>query len=321
MIPKRAARSARKTIVGALIGLVSALIVVAAIAFARRSPTPGRNDHPAAPSTPLVAPNAASTSPSGQGKSEPSPAAATTSPVSRADTTPSTPSATERENARPSDSAQAAAYQPTPPPTEEKPAAKTLFYADTKPGESATVNVPNAAAAATGLKYTVIQRSPSGDERDVDPDTTFHSGDRVRFAFESNVDGYLYVVQQGSSGKWTVLFPNPQINGGRNAIQRFQRYLFPSQTWLLFNDTPGTEQILVIVSKQPLEELPGGTTPVTPLEPVDGSVVDTLNRALKPRDLVFERDRSTAQVTQTYVVNRDESGRAVTTTIRLVHSQ
>ena len=79
---------------------------------------------------------------------------------------------------------------------------------------------------------------------------------------EPNVDGYLYVVQQGSSGRWTVLFPGARINGGRNAIRAFEQYRVPSEGWFAFDANPGTEQIFVIMSKDPLGQLPGFEQPL-----------------------------------------------------------
>ena len=110
--------------------------------------------------------------------------------------------------------------------------------------------------AKPGLKYRIIEQRGTG-EADADPSKVFHSGDRVRFAFESNIDGYLYVVQAGSSGRWTVLFPNPDANGGRNAIVRSEEYLVPDNGWFAFDDTPGTEEVFVVVSKRALDTLPG----------------------------------------------------------------
>ena len=66
----------------------------------------------------------------------------------------------------------------------------------------------NDANVAPGLRFRMIQAGANDAPIDVDPSKEFHTGDRVRFAFESNIDGYLYVAQQGASGNWTVLFPN-----------------------------------------------------------------------------------------------------------------
>ncbi len=175
-----------------------------------------------------------------------------------------------------------------------------------------------------GLKYRIVQQRGSS-EADADPSTTFHSGDRVRFAFESNIDGYLYVVQAGSSGRWTVLFPNPDANGGRNAVVRSDEYLVPDNGWFAFDETPGTEEVFVVVSKQALETLPGFKTPVTRRETVDRSIVTGLQARIQPRDLVLEKDQSLAADGKThqatYVVNRGELASQVAALIQLTHAK
>jgi serine/threonine-protein kinase len=207
------------------------------------------------------------------------------------------------------------AADPAPAPAAPAPSAKQLFYNE----GAGAADVANA-----GLRYRLIQQAPGGGETDVDPTTTFHSGDRVRFAFESNVDGYLYVVQQGSSGRWTVLFPNPDINGGRNQIKKFEEYTVPEGAWFTFDDRPGTEQVFVFLSRDAVAQLPGFDRPVTRMESVQGSVVETLQRSIRSRDLVFERERPSggAKPSQaTFVVNREEVGKAVAAQIQLVHVQ
>jgi len=180
------------------------------------------------------------------------------------------------------------------------------------------------ATSALGLKYRLIAQHGS-NEVDVDPGTTFHSGDKVRFAFESNIEGYLYVVQAGSTGRWTVLFPNPDANGGMNAVSRSSEYLVPDNGWFAFDDTPGTEEVFVVLSKQALDTLPGFKAPVTKRESVDRAVVVGLQASLPSRDLVFEKDRSTAadgKLRQaTYIVNRGELASQVAALVQLTHAK
>lgn len=183
-----------------------------------------------------------------------------------------------------------------------------------------------ALAVAPGLRYRVTRRGADGTEGDVDDEsTTFHSGDRVRFTFESNVDGFLYVVQQGSSGRWTVLLPGPSINGGRNTISKGQSYQVPTEDWFLFDDTPGTEQVFVFFSREPMKHLPGFDRPVARYETLAASVVDDLKRRVQSRDLLFEKDRPVATaggaVQSTYVVNKAELADAVAASIALVHAR
>jgi hypothetical protein len=181
-------------------------------------------------------------------------------------------------------------------------------------------------AARAGLRYAVVQQTAAGDV-EVDPDTTFHSGDKVRFTFEPNIDGFLYLVQEGSSGKWTMLFPNPQINGGVNAVQRGQKYAIPTQGWFVFDKTAGTERAFVFLTKEPLSQLPGFKQPVTRVETIDRPLVDQMRNAVKSRDLVFERERpaesgASGQKRQAvFVVNRDELGQSVSATIQLAHKE
>ncbi len=210
-------------------------------------------------------------------------------------------------------SATSSATAPTIEPARDL-GAKALFA---KSGATGAVNA--------GLRYRLTRRSPDGTEGDVESTTTFRSGDRVRFSFDSNIDGFLYVVQQGSSGRWTVLFPGPRINDGKNAIQRGEEYQVPSNDWFLFDATPGSEQVFVFLSRDPMAQLPGFDRPVTKPETILASVVDDLRNRITSRDLIFEKDAAPitdagARSQATYVVNRTELGQAVSASITLSHT-
>ena len=207
--------------------------------------------------------------------------------------------------------------------------------ADTvRPNEPAAVPAPPATAKelfasstgtpSAGLRYRLIRQLPDGTEVDVDSATAFHSGDKLKLSFESNIAGYLYVAMQGSSGNWAVLFPSAQINGGRNQLAPLEEYDVPSDGgWFQFDDNVGTENLFVFLSREPLSQLPGFTRPVTKAETLTASVVKQLQQSVRSRDLVFTKDSSSGGkpgVRQaTYVVNRTEVGKAVTTTISLSH--
>jgi len=254
------------------------------------------------------------------------PAAATpaTPAVSRESSSPADrPPAAPRGNAPAAPvptpaAAPAAAAPPATPPSTPVAAASESASAKKLYGDTTT--------RALGLRYGILRQSPDGGEGEVDPAaTTFHSGDKIRFTFESNGDGYLYLVQEGSSGKWTVLFPNPDINGGVNAVKRMQKYTIPSRGWFVFNDTPGIDRAFVFLSREPLDQLPGFNQPVTRMESVASSIVENLRRSVRARDLLFEREQAagsgSAKSASTFVVNRDELGRSVAASIELVHQQ
>ncbi len=222
-----------------------------------------------------------------------------------------------------------------PPAPDARAAAKTDAVAPpavaAKPVESgAIVPVSNAGAkamfastatnVAPGLRFRMILEGPEGKPMDVDPARDFYTGDRIKFAFESNVDGYLYVAQQGTSGNWTVLFPHPDINGGLNEVKRFDEHEVPNDTYFRLEGTPGQEQIFVFLSREPMKTLPGFDRPVKAFERSSPTLVATLAQSIQSRDLVLEKDKSSAgKGPATYVVNQAELGKAVTASFTLNH--
>ena len=171
-----------------------------------------------------------------------------------------------------------------------------------------------------GLRFRMIQAGANDAPMDVDPAKEFHTGDRVRFAFESNIDGYLYVAQQGASGNWTVLFPNEEINGGRNTVKRFEEYEVPRGDWFILDNNVGTEHVFVFLSREPMKTLPGFERPAKSYQPGSPALIAELRSSIQSRDLVFQKDAANSKTPQaTYVVNKAEVGKAVTASFNLTH--
>ncbi len=133
-----------------------------------------------------------------------------------------------------------------------------------EPTSSAPATVPTIAVAykpqgprpALGLRYTILKRTGDG-QTETDADAVFHAGDRIRLAVETNDDGYLYVVNRGSSGTWKVLFPSAEIKEGDNRIQRRVRFEIPSGYTFTFDEQPGEEKLFIVLSRQPEPDLEG----------------------------------------------------------------
>src|SRR5216684_1550945 len=53
----------------------------------------------------------------------------------------------------------------------------------------------------------VLERRDAGAWHAVDPGLVLEQNDRVRFRFHTNFDGYLYVMNQSTSGAYAMLFP------------------------------------------------------------------------------------------------------------------
>ncbi|MCI0623120.1 MAG: DUF4384 domain-containing protein [Acidobacteria bacterium] len=224
-------------------------------------------------------------------------------------------------------------YTDTLPPKEpakaepKKPAVKKA-----PPKKTPAVNV-SSPERRVGLKYRILLRSPDCDIREVDPSYTFHSGDKVRLQIESNVDGYLYVLQKGSTGRDQMLFPDPKINGGDNKITRGIQYSVPGNQWYAFDNNPGIERLTVVVSRTPMKSVQQAAKPSTDDALVSVvSVVEELNQNVRSRDLVLIQEKApvvslpaqaiAAPATQsTIVINtREDSNNAVYTEIKLKHN-
>src|SRR6266850_3954978 len=53
----------------------------------------------------------------------------------------------------------------------------------------------------------LVQKVDGGLLVPVDPSTEFKAGDQIKIQFQSNFEGYIYVVNIAPSGKRRVLFP------------------------------------------------------------------------------------------------------------------
>lgn len=195
-----------------------------------------------------------------------------------------------------------------------------------------TVNVPLA------LRYSILKRNDNGDYLEVDPETIFRSGDKIRVSVESNDAAYLYIVQQGSSKTWSVLFPNQDTEGGSNFVAPNRRYVIPNEARFTFDEQPGSERIFVVLSRMPEENLESliyslnrPTTPTPTAAPAPSSTRNKLliassrledshlNRVRDnfiSRDLVFEKVTEDKPSTQgkrekaIYYATNDRSSKA-----------
>ena len=182
-----------------------------------------------------------------------------------------------------------------------------------------------------GLRYSFLRNTGGDEYGEVDPeDTVFHSGDRIRVAFQSNDEGYLYIVMKGTSGTWKVLFPSAEIADGSNHVSGGRQTLIPPPPdRFAFDEQAGEERLFIVLSRNPepsLEKLiyslgsgspgpagqPAGAQEPkhllsASLGPVDDALVGRLRNQVYARDLVFEKvDDSTPgekKEKAVYVVN------------------
>jgi Domain of unknown function (DUF4384) len=193
-----------------------------------------------------------------------------------------------------------------------------------------------AAAVPLGLRYSILKQMAGSRPAEVSPDTVFQSGDRIRLSIEANDTAHLYIVQRGSSGNWSLLFPSPEISGGDNLIERGKHYEIPAGHWFAFDEQAGMEKLFMVLSREPqtdLEKLiyalrdgdapaPGNEAkPAKALlaeatRPINDAVVGKIRSQVATRDLIFEKvDEKTGDQKEkaVYVVNK--SGGANSTVV------
>ena len=208
----------------------------------------------------------------------------------------------------------------TPPPDTAKPVAA----AKEPEAKAATKSVPTksvatkgtakagdthtlSASVPLGLRYAVLKRDAGGQYNEVDPDTSFRSGDRIRLKVDANTSGYLYVVMRGSSGTWKLLFPSAEVAGGSNHVSKGESRQIPSgeRGQFVFDEQAGSEKLFIVLTRQPEPDLDkliysmGGTVTKDGSRGSDRSlvaqaslgddVVSKLRAQVNSRDLVFEK--------------------------------
>ena len=119
------------------------------------------------------------------------------------------------------------------------------------------------AQPAIGLGYTIFMREPSGRAIRVEPTREFRTADRIRLAFEPNVDGYLYIFDSENGGAPRMIFPDWRLDGGENWIEAHVPVEVPSSEepaehlrWFAFDGDPGSDRIFIVLTREPLNGVP-----------------------------------------------------------------
>ncbi len=108
-----------------------------------------------------------------------------------------------------------------------------------------------------GLRYALLQIGGNGELSEVSPETTFRSGDRVKISLMANQPGYIYIIQQGSSGNWRPLFPAQGDLPESNRVEAGHIYQVPSGKSFQFNQQTGEERLFLLLSRQVVSDLDG----------------------------------------------------------------
>ncbi|HTP36307.1 MAG TPA: DUF4384 domain-containing protein [Candidatus Acidoferrales bacterium] len=99
-----------------------------------------------------------------------------------------------------------------------------------------------------------LERLESDSWRAIDPGLVLAQGDRVRFRYHTNFDGYLYVTNMGTSGRYEQLFPREET-GQDNRVAASTEYQVPAtNTAFRIAGPAGHDIVYWMVSPAPLNE-------------------------------------------------------------------
>ncbi len=148
--------------------------------------------------------------------------------------------------------------EPAKPPKKPapKPPKKVKKPTPQNNGKPPVVGVNNTGAtpSATGLPGTkiTIELNRNGRLSFVKPGYKFRSGDKIRLRLATNFEGYISLMNVGSTGEVEFLYP---YNGADNRVMPSRDIQVPrSDAWIVFDNKPGTENLTVIMSKESLSE-------------------------------------------------------------------
>jgi Sec-independent protein translocase protein TatA len=146
------------------------------------------------------------------------------------------------------------------------------------------------------FKTTLDLTTPDGKTDSVPTSHEFKTGDKVKLRYTTNTDGYVYWMAKMSSGQYSILFPSPSA-GSDNFVKKNANNVVPVKGAFRFDDTPGTETLLVVFSPEKIPELDEA---VAEAAKNSGKVVDSAadlaslessNESKRTtRDLVFEEE-------------------------------
>jgi hypothetical protein len=141
-------------------------------------------------------------------------------------------------------------------------------------------------SSSAGLISIRLEQKIGDDSKTVPQNTVFHNGNILRFRLTSRIAGYLYVVDKGTTGQTTTLFPVSTGPNPQNRIEPDQTMIVPAMGdgWFEVSGPSGFDMIYLLVSSSPI------LIPPTAVPGTQESPQNTLPPNLLPRcnDEIFK---------------------------------
>jgi len=169
-----------------------------------------------------------------------------------------------------------------------------------------------------GITYWIDLVKSTGERSRVTTDRNFKSGERIKLNLQTNRDGYLYVINIGTTGTSRILFPH------RTDIDNFVKAKkpvgIPLETFMRFDETPGEETVLVMLSPKPMAEFSPSSVK---LKDEEEKELTALVQQKGAKDLIIETDAASKTPAQYAVVPVSvlDEGKFITLQIKLKHTK
>jgi uncharacterized protein DUF4384 len=153
------------------------------------------------------------------------------------------------------------AQRHTPGKTEDKAGPKP---APAKPKSGGPITRSPMLAPLLGFEWRLLRLKADNTQEEVNPNSVFKSGERLRLAIKVNQDGYLYVIYQAEGEAARVVFPDAKDNDGQNYIKKELETRVPSycpdsatpkDCWWDVSPPAGSENITMIFSRAPVPDI------------------------------------------------------------------
>ena len=127
----------------------------------------------------------------------------------------------------------------------------------TKAGPATAGSAKTAASNRPALRITLEKKTKDGKVEAVASDHVFEQGDTVHFKLQSDFDGYLYVMDQGTSGRFASVFPSAEA-GSNNRVSQGQMFSIPSidESWFEINGPAGFDVLYFLLSPESIATPP-----------------------------------------------------------------
>ncbi len=125
-----------------------------------------------------------------------------------------------------------------------------------------------------------VERNEGGAWKAVPPSFVFKQNDHLRFRIRTNFEGYLYVMNYGTSGRYTKLFPRVET-GTANRIKSGSDYYVPAtEASFRIDGPPGFDAVYWVMTPLELGNGSGSSQPQIALPPPPA---DPAPQTIRPR--------------------------------------